>query len=146
MSDDNKTLARRYFEELWGRGNLAVADEILSSDVWFHGPGVNISGAESLKQFVMMFRTSFPDLTFADQEYVAEGGRVASCFDMIGTHYETFQGIPPTGQQVIVPGMHVFRIADGRIAEIRISMDTLGMLQQLGVLPEPGDEIPAPIH
>lgn len=146
MSEHHKTLAQRYFEELWSRGDLAVADEILSPDFCFHGPGVSIHGAESFKQFVAMFRTSFPDLTFSDQEYIAEGDRVASCFTMSGTQPSTFQGIPPTGYQVTVPGMHVFHITGGKIAEVRVSMDTLGMLQQLGVLPEPGDDIPAPIR
>jgi steroid delta-isomerase-like uncharacterized protein len=146
MSEHHKTLARRYFEELWSRGDLAVADEILSPDFHFHGPGVSIHGAESFKQFVAMFRTSFPDLTFSDQEYIAEGDRVASYFTMSGTQHSTFQGIPPTGYRVTVPGMHVFHMTGGKISDIRISMDTLGMLQQLGVLPEPGDDIPAPIR
>lgn len=146
MSEHHKALARRYFDELWGRGDLGVADEILSDNFLFFGPGVTIHGVSSFKEFVAMFRSSFPDLHFADQEYIAERDAVASCFEMRGTQLGTFQGIPPTGRLVTVPGMHVFRVADDKITDIRISMDTLGLLQQLGVLPEPGDEIPAPIH
>ena len=146
MSEHHKALARRYFDELWGRGDLGVADEILWGNFLFFGPGVTIHGIDSFKAFVAAFRTSFPDLHFDDQQYIAEGSTVASCFEMRGTQLATFQGIPPTGRQVTVPGMHVFRVAEGKITDIRISMDTLGMLQQLGVLPDPGDVIPAPIR
>jgi steroid delta-isomerase-like uncharacterized protein len=146
VPEQNKVAVRRYFEDLWGRGNLAVADAILSTDLFFHGPGVGIRGAESFKQFVAAFRASFPDLEFTDLESIAEGARVASCFTMRGTQRAEFQGIPPTGRQVRVQGTHMFRFANHAITEIRINMDTLGMLQQLGILPGPGDEIPAPIR
>jgi predicted ester cyclase len=147
MSEQNKALARRYFEELWSRGNLGVADEILDPSFVFHGPGVEVRGPEAFKQLVITFRTAFPDLDISGAEYIAEQDKVASCFTLRGTQRGEFQGIPPTGRPVAVAGTHIFRIAGGKIEDIRISTDTLGMLQQLGVLPAPGEEeIPASIR
>jgi steroid delta-isomerase-like uncharacterized protein len=151
VSNQAKTVASRYFDDLWSRGDLTAADEILSADVSFHGPGVSLRGPESLKQLVTMFRTAFPDLGISDVEHIAEPQaereKVASSFTLRGTQRGEFQGIPPTGRPVAVAGTHIFRIAGGKIEDIRISTDTLGMLQQLGVLPAPGDEeIPASIR
>lgn len=146
MLEDNKTLARRYFADLWTRGDVVVAEEILAPDIVLHGPGLSVRGPESVRQFVIALRAAFPDLHFTDAEYIAEADKVASSFTMRGTHLGDFRGIPPTGQEVAILGVHIFRIAGGRVNDILVSTDTLGLLQQLGVLPQPGDEIPSPIR
>ena len=146
MLENNKALARRYFDDLWTGGNLAIVDEILAPDIELHGPGMSVHGAESVKQFVFSLRTAFPDLRFTEVEYVAEADRVASSFAMRGTHLGDFRGIPPTGQEIVILGVHFFRVAGGRVSDILVNTDTLGLLQQLGVLPQPGDEIPPPIR
>lgn len=146
MHEDNKTLARRYFENLLGEGDLAVADEILTPEIVFHGPGMSLRGRESIKQFVRALRVAFPDLHVTDQAYIAEADNVATTFTMRGTHLGDFRGMAPTGLDVAVQGMHVFRIAEGQVNDILVITDTLGLLQQLGVLPQPGDEIPEPIR
>jgi predicted ester cyclase len=145
MDNDNKVLARRYFEELLCEGSLTVGDEILSPECLLHGPGMSLRGRESIKRFVAALRLAFPDIRVTDQTYIAEADRVASTFTMRGTHFGDFRGLAPTGQSVAVPGVHVFRMTGRQVDDILVITDTLGLLQQLGVLPYPGDEIPESI-
>jgi steroid delta-isomerase-like uncharacterized protein len=142
VSDQNKAIARRYFEQLLA-GDLAVADEIVAEDVAFHGPnywGEPIHGREGLKQFVRYLRSAFPDLRLAVREEVADETHVATRFELSGTHRGEWMGLAPTDRPIALPGMDLFRVADGRIAEVRVYYDTLGLMQQLGAVPAP----PAP--
>jgi steroid delta-isomerase-like uncharacterized protein len=135
MSPQGKALARRYFEELLA-GDLALADQIIAADVDFYGPdywGEAIHGREAFKGFVAYLRAAFPDLRFELAEEIADDTRVATRFVLTGTHRGEWQGIPPTGRAVTLPGADIFRIADGQIAEVRVFYDTLGLMQQLGV-------------
>jgi predicted ester cyclase len=70
---------------------------------------------------------------------VAEGDKVTKVWTSTCTHQGAFLGIPSTGNRIVVKGIEVFRIADGKIAEVWVCMDNLGMLQQLGVIPPPGE-------
>lgn len=140
MSDRNKAIARRYFEEVLA-GNLAVADEIVAADVAFYGPnywGEAIRGREAFKGFVRYLRTAFPDLRFVVDAEVADEARVATGFTLRATHRGEWQGLAPTGKRIELPGADLFRIVDGRIAEVRVFYDTLGLMQQLGVVAAPG--------
>jgi predicted ester cyclase len=82
-------------------------------------------------------RAAFPDLRWVLDEVVAEGDKVVSRFTWTGTHRATFLGIPPTGRKVTVKGVVIDRLAEGKMADSRILMDSLGLMQQLGVLPTP---------
>ena len=135
MSPQGKALARRYFEELLA-GDLALADEIIAAGVDFYGPdywGEAIHGREAFMGFVAYLRAAFPDLRFELAEEIADDTRVATRFVLTGTHRGEWQGIPPTGRAVTLPGADIFRIVDGQIAEVRVFYDTLGLMQQLGV-------------
>jgi steroid delta-isomerase-like uncharacterized protein len=85
-----------------------------------------------------MFRTGFPDIQVSIEDLVAEGKKVVAHWTWCGTNQGEFQGIPPTGKQVTGSGISIQRIADGKIAEAWVNFDTLGMLQQLGVIPAMG--------
>jgi steroid delta-isomerase-like uncharacterized protein len=82
-----------------------------------------------------MVYTASADLRHTIEDMVAEGDKVATRMTSRGTHTGDFRGIAPTGKQFTVTGMDLFRIADGKIAEQWTNLDTLGVLQQLGVLP-----------
>ena len=82
---------------------------------------------------------AFPDLHEMSDVLVAEGDQVARVYTAKGTFKDEFMGIPPTGKQIVVKGIQVFRIVDGRIAEVWSSSDDLGMMQQLGVIPTMGE-------
>ena len=138
MSEHNKLLVRRVVEEVWNRGNYAVVDELAASDIVVHAstPDDDIHGREGVKQFYAALRAAFPDLHFAVQDQIAEGDRVVTRWLARGTHTGTFQGMPPTGKQVQMGGIDIDRFADGKVVECWPNADELGMLQQLGALPE----------
>ena len=85
-----------------------------------------------------MLFAAFPDQLWTLEEQAAEGEKVWSRFTWRGTHQGEFLGIPPTNRAVTVKGMVIDRFVDGKWTESRILMDNLGMMQQLGVIPEPG--------
>ncbi len=135
----NKASFRRAYEELFNQGNLSLVEELVAPDFLNHEapPGSN-RGPESMRQLIRMLRTAFPDLHFTIEELVAEGDTVAGRVIMSGTHQGTFQGMPPTGRSFRQAQMHFVRFRDGKGVEHRAVRDDLGLMQQLGVIPTPG--------
>ena len=132
----NKAVARRYFEEFLNQGNLTVPDEICSMDVVYRGPfGVTLQGIDRLKQFFLMIRKSIPDLHYVAEEGIAEGEMVVSIFTMRGTFKVEHRGLPAEVRPFSSQGVEIFRIADGKIMEVRVFCDTYGQMQQLGLIP-----------
>jgi predicted ester cyclase len=133
----NKAVVRRLMDEDISGGDLAVAEEIIHPDFFDHTnpPGLQ-RGVEGHKGIVTLFRAAFPDLRFAIDDLVAEGDRVVARTTMSGTHRGEFFGIPPTGRFVTMGGVHVVRIADGKVAEHWGTNDDLSLMRQLGVIPE----------
>ncbi len=136
----NKALARRLYEELFGRGNLDAADEILAADCVSHGPGVPPQrGTEGIKRQATLLRTAFPDLRTVLNDQIAEGDRVTSRWTGMGTHTGPLMlpdgTVEPTGRDISFEEIRVDRIADGRIAESWFIPDRFTLWQQLGLLP-----------
>ena len=136
MSDANKTTLGRLVDEAFGKGNLAVVDEVIANDFVDHNPPPNTpSDKAGLKETVKMFRSAFPDLKLTIEDAIAEGDKVAIRLVTRGTHKGAFFGIAPTGRSVTVNEQHIVRFAGGKIAEHWGVEDNLGMMQQLGVIP-----------
>ena len=142
MSEQHKALVWRLLIEDISGGNLAVADEIIAPDFVDHTnpPGMQ-HGIAGHKAVVTLFRTVFPDLTWDIEDMVAEGDKVVVRTTMRGTQRGEFFGIPPTGKRVTMSGIHIVRIAGGKIAEHWGINDDLGMMQQLGVIPAPAQPV-----
>ena len=133
--EENKAIARRFFEEVWNSGNLAVADELLAPNIIFHLPGKSegvIGDRESYKQVVRRNRTAFPDLQEEIEDIIAEGDRVVARWLWQGTHQGEWHGNAPTGKKFTYGGITILRIADGKIVEDWFYSDLLGLQQQLG--------------
>ena len=114
----NKTLVRCYFEEAWGKGNVAAVDEFMAADYVEHPiPSGLPPGIEGLKQMTTTYRTAFPNLKATLDDIFAEGDRVAFRWSVSGTHLGNWLGIPPTGNHVTATGITVFRIAGGKVVE-----------------------------
>jgi steroid delta-isomerase-like uncharacterized protein len=140
LSETNKAVSRRFLEEVWNKGNLAVLNEITAKDHVNSGPGTLPglpTGPEGSKQLVTVYRNAFPDVHFTIDEQIAEGDKVVTRWTAHGTHQGELQGIPATGKSSTVTGINVDRIANGKIAESWGIFDQFGMLQQLGVIPMP---------
>ena len=140
MSEENKAILRRLFEEFASKGDESVVDELFARDFVDHNPqGPNIPpGPEGVKQLFAGRRAAFPDMIVTVEDQVAEGDIVVNRLTVTGTHQGEFMGIPATGKSISMGAIGIFRIEDGKIAERWGQSDLIGMMQQLGVVPPPG--------
>jgi serine phosphatase RsbU (regulator of sigma subunit) len=130
--EENKASFRRYLEEAWNQSNLEVVDEIFDRYV-SHQPDGSVleRGPEDVKRFVGEFRSAFPDLRLIIEEQLAEGDKVVSRGTIRGTHQGEFRGIAPTGEEMEIPGMAVFRFSEeGKVVESWDSYDQLSLMRQ----------------
>ena len=129
----NKNLVRSMNKEIWNKGNLEIIDKLyLPGFVWHFLPsGSETIGLDSLREHVRNHREAFPDWTEEIKHIVAEGDFVVIHFVSRGTNEGSFLGNPPTGKQIQINEMSIFRIADGKIAEQWLLPDMLSMQQQL---------------
>jgi steroid delta-isomerase-like uncharacterized protein len=127
-AETNKRIVRRLWDEVWNRADLAVADAIFDEAYAAHE-----------KAFVLIIRAAFPDSHHTIEDLIAEGEKVVTRFTWSGTHQREFEGIPPTGRRIRVPGIWIHRLERGRIVEGRDwgQVDWLALFRQLGALPDP---------
>jgi predicted ester cyclase len=132
MSERNKALSRRWFEEVWNQGKEETIDELFAPSSVGHGLGdAPLVGAEGFKPFYRLYRDAFPDLHIDVEEIVAEGDLTVTRFTVTGTHMGDSLGLAPTGRQVRATGMVMTRWQDGRIVEGWNNVDIPGMMAQL---------------
>lgn len=137
--DEQKELVRRSFEETWSEDNDEAIDELVAEDFVLHDPAYpeTVSGRDGYKEFVETYRTAFPaDTNFTLEDVIGEGDVVAVRWIGHGTHENEFMGIEPTHEEIEVAGQTMARIEDEQIAEMWTSYDALGLLQQIGGVPE----------
>ena len=136
---ENKAALRRLINEGFLGGDTAVVDELIASDFVDHSPAPGQApGPEGVKQAMTMFRTAFPDLSVTIEDEVAEGDKVMMRGRTRGTHKGEFMGIAPTGKQIDIGEMYIVRFSGGKMVEHWAQEDSLGMMQQLGVIPTEG--------
>ena len=136
-TEQNKSIVRRWVENGWNKGNLALVDELYTPDYTLHDAQATapVNSAAAFKQYVMSYRTAMPDLHFAIDDLVAEGDKVAWRFTARGTQTGPLGTLPPTGKKAVVTGTVTSRFTGGKWCEDYINLDVLGMMQQLGVIP-----------
>ena len=136
MALDNAAIVRGFADEVITEGNIEAAGQYVWEDVIEQVPLPGQGpGLDGLKDILRAMRAGFPDIVFSILAQIAEDDKVASRFEWTGTHHGEFLGIPATGRAVRVWGVVIDRLQDGRIKETCITMDTLGMMGQLDVLP-----------
>lgn len=139
QSGQNKAVVQRFYEELWNRRNVDVADEIFASNCVTHqlhsGDEVSVAprNPDSVKHHVADWLAGFPDLRFTVEQMIAEDHLVVSQSVMHGTHTGNWMGIPATGKAVSIRMMVIHRIADRKIVEDWVLVEALGFFQQLGL-------------
>ena len=142
MSEENKALVRRFVEEVQSKHNLDLVEEIFDPNCVNHAvvPGLpeGMSAAEGFKVFYGMMLQAFPDMNAEIQVQVAEADKVVTLKTFHGTHQGEFLGIPPTGKRVRFDVMDIFRVADNKLVEHWAVGDLMGLMQQLGAVPTPG--------
>jgi steroid delta-isomerase-like uncharacterized protein len=137
----NIAVIGRFLEEVVNQGRLEVADQIVEEKFVELDPlPGQRDGREGLKEVIAMLRSAFPDMHWVVDETIASGDKVVTRFTWTGTHRGNFMGIPATGRPVKVKGVVIDRLSAGMMSDSRILMDNVAMLQQLGVMPAPGND------
>jgi steroid delta-isomerase-like uncharacterized protein len=139
-TEQNKALVHGMVEEIFNRGNMSLIDEFLAPDFIEREelpPGIP-SGREGVIQLTAMLRSAFPDFKATIDDIIAEGDKVVIRQTWTGTHKGEFMGIPPTGKSVSIGVIDIIRVAGGKFVEHWGQMDTMGLMQQLGAVPPPG--------
>lgn len=133
----NKRLVDRFIQELFTEGDLAAIERYLSPDFVDHDPPFRGApeGADGLRQSAVMFRHALPDWRSDTERLIAEGDYVVESFTASGTHRGELLGVAPTGKPLVLKGINVFRVRDGRITERWGRLDDAGLMRQLGLLP-----------
>jgi steroid delta-isomerase-like uncharacterized protein len=136
----NGVIARRFFEEVFSKGNLELVDELFASDYVGHPSGYEEAtrGQEGVKDYVRGLRTGVSDLTVTVEDQVDDGDKIVTRWSAKGTHDGELMTIPATQRVATVTGITIQRLHDRRIVEGWTNWDLMGMLQQLGVAPEQG--------
>jgi predicted ester cyclase len=130
-------IANDFTEEIWDKGNFKIADEILSINFIDHDPvRGQLPGLIGYKQMVKDFRNAFPDLRVKNEDVIVEGNKVVVRWTANGKHSGQLMNIPPTNKQVILKGIDILLVENNKITERWGEYDALGMLSQLGVLPQ----------
>ena len=141
-AEENKALVRRLIEEVWNQGHLAVFDELYAPDFLFHDPGLpHVRTREEDKHWIVGILDAFPDFHITLDDVIADGDQVVVRLTARGTNTGDIvapRPHPATGKQVTITGIAIARIANGQFVEIWHQVDWLGMFQQLGLIPAPG--------
>ncbi|HEU5219713.1 MAG TPA: ester cyclase [Gemmatimonadales bacterium] len=136
-TEQSKALVRRFEEEVWNGRNPSRVDEFFAASHIFRAARSLPLDREGHRQMIAHFQSAFPDGLNTTDDLIADEDRVAQRWTYRGTHRGAFQGIPPTGRQVTLTGISIWRIEGGKIVESWHELDTLGLMQQLGVIPDP---------
>src|ERR687889_727811 len=141
-AEESKATMRRYLDVFEQGNNLDILDELVAPDYINQTPATPElpTGPEGVKGVVTMFQSAMPDLRVIVQDMIAEGDKVATRYTLEGTHRGELFGVPPTGQRLSIKSISVERVLEGKIREHWRVTDSLDMMQQLGVVPEPGQE------
>ncbi|MCO5383365.1 MAG: ester cyclase [Methanosarcina barkeri] len=135
--EENKAIVRRFFEEGPSKGNMIVADELLSPDFTLHVPLPVSPGIEGIHEIITTCRGAFEHLNVTIEDLIAEGNNVAARFTAHGIHKGSFMGLPATGKPITMTGIETFRIKEGKIIELWGEANLLGLMQQLRIFAAP---------
>ena len=137
-TEDNKAVIRHLVDRL-NQKDVTVIDEVCTSDFVPHDPAnPQVRSREDFKQWLTGFFAAFPDVHFSLEDIVAEGERVAYRYAIHATHSGSWRGAAPTGKPIAVTAIAITRFRDGKSAELWQNTDALGLVQQLGLIPAPG--------
>jgi steroid delta-isomerase-like uncharacterized protein len=136
--ESNVQVVRRFFDVGPSSGDLAAADALLAPEFSLHtplptpGPGI-----EAMNNVIITFRAAFHNLHVTIEDMMADGDKVTCRFTARGVHNGEFMGLPLTGKKIVMTGIEIFRLRDGKIAELWGEANLMGLMQQLGILPAP---------
>ena len=137
MTMSNQALAKRVIDEVINGQNLPVIDEIMTNDFTYIDATIGtVNGRDAFKELMARFFVAFPDLVWTVEQEVSEGDTIVSRYSWTATNDGDYRSIPATHKKVTVQGVSINKITDGKLAETRMVRDDLGLMRQLGVIPE----------
>lgn len=149
MSEESKTVVRRFLDDGFNGRNLMVLDEVVADDFTNHDPPFPglAPGVDGMKQIFGAFWSAFPDVRATVEDLIAESDKVVLSTVLEGTHDGELAGIPPTGRRVRIRVNEIFRVSGGKLRERWGIVDQMGLMQQLGALPgsAPSNALPAEV-
>ena len=139
---ENERLVYKWFTELFNRGDLAVADEILAPAVRYHGPASltpgDVSGPAAIKEYVEVYQRAFPDIWYTVEHIFGGADEICVRWVATGTHESDLFSLESTGETFEEAGINAFALEDGLITDVWSQWDTLRMVQELGIVPPVG--------
>jgi steroid delta-isomerase-like uncharacterized protein len=137
MAADPKKVVRRLYEEVWNQRKMEAVGELIApshalNDLHLAGSAV---GPDAYKRILAQFIAAFPDLRFSLEDLIAEKNKVVAVWSITGTHKREFRGVPATNKKISFDGVTINHVANGKIIESFVTMDYLGLMRQLGVIP-----------
>ena len=137
--DQNKEIARRFYEECWNQGKLERLEQFISKDCRYHDPVFPslAPGVDSLKRHITMCRSAFPDLRFSLDDMIAERDEVVVHWTAHGTQEGQFLGVAATRKIASVSGTSIYRIKNQKMVEQFVDWNLLTLLEQLGAATAP---------
>src|SRR5687768_1296782 len=138
--EENKAIAKRFIQEVFVKQDEAAADELAAPDFTPHSWGPVGPGVDNLKQAQRRVSAGLSDAQMKVEDVIAEGDKVVVRLTSHGRHSGDFMGMPASGQEYTIPEIHIFRIADGKVAEHWREADMLGLMQQIGAMGKPGEQ------
>lgn len=137
MTSENKSIARRLYQEVWNERKLDVVDELISPSHALYDPNASDSqvGPQAYKRTLTTFLTGIPDLRFKVQDMISENSKLAVSWVVSGTHQGDFYGIPATNKKISVEGVTIHQIDSGKILDSYVTWDMLGVMRRLGAVP-----------
>ena len=134
MSEQNKALVRRLYEDHWTKKNEALVGEVFASNVSLNTPDGVVRGLNEALSFLRGYASSFPDFVSTIEDLVAEGDKVVARWTFTGTHTGAMGDIPASGKRVKETGIGIYRVVAGKIAEGNLTWNKHSLLKQIGAL------------
>jgi len=134
----NIDLYRQIWDQILNKGNLDLIDTHFAPDYIFKTATVTLKGVSEVKQYYGAILRAFSDIEFVVEDAFGQGDKLAKRWVFRGTHTGELNGIPATGKRISLGGVTVARMVNGKLVEERDYADDLGLLQQLGVIPQLG--------
>jgi predicted ester cyclase len=128
---DNRKLVARFYDEVLNAKRTEILDEIVAPDFAEHGTPPIPPGIDAFRGFVHQVVETFPDFEFTVDDWIVDGDRVVVRGSASGTHGRAFLGFEPTGTRVAWTAIHIWRVADGKLAERWSEANVLGIIEQL---------------
>lgn len=136
-TQENIRVIKRYSEEVMNQGNLDAVDELLAEDYVHHTPPPGMEPTRAgFKGFVASAHAGLDNLTLTTDDFLAQGDKVVQRWTNTGVHSGEFMGVPGTGKRVEFSGISIYTVRDGQIVEDWTLFDTVGLMQQIGAIPE----------